>query len=239
MRSAVFLSPHLDDAVFSAGGTIAKLVGEGLRCRVVTVFTRSMPKPTGFALACQTDKGLSADADYMAIRRAEDVAACCRLGVPAADVVHLALPEAPHRGYTSAADLFAGVHADDAATTAAVREAASPYLTADRVYLPAGLGNHVDHLHVIAACRDAATAYWLDTPYVLRCEVEAGEVVAIAATLPAKLEACAAYATQLSFQFGGEAKMRATLQSLAGEPAVERVRARPVPARTSRNEARP
>ena len=47
----------------------------GWRVVLLTVFTRSVPNPAGFALRCQTDKGLPATADYMALRRAEDAAA--------------------------------------------------------------------------------------------------------------------------------------------------------------------
>ena len=79
MPSALALSPHLDDAAFSCGGTLAALAAEGWEVVVATLFTASVEAPTGFALACQTDKGLPADADYMAIRRAEDAEACRRL----------------------------------------------------------------------------------------------------------------------------------------------------------------
>ena len=104
------LSPHLDDAAFSAGGTLARLARAGHAVTVATVFTESVSRPAGFALRCQTDKGLAPDADYMAIRRAEDLAACARLG---AEALHLDLPEAPHRGYDSPEALFAGVHSAD------------------------------------------------------------------------------------------------------------------------------
>ena len=242
MSQALFLSPHLDDAVFSAGGTIARLLDEDWQCHLVTVFTRSVPDPQGFALACQTDKGLPPTADYMAIRRAEDFAAADALGLRRDDVHHLDLPEAPHRGYTNAADLFAGVHDDDAATADEVLERVAAHARdADRVYLPLGLGNHVDHLHVIAAAerlvRPEKLRRWHDTPYVLRCEpaqLTRGEAVDITDTLGRKLDACAAYATQLGFQFGGEAKMRDTLTALARDAAdgtnfdfVERFDAKP------------
>ena len=223
MPVAMFLSPHLDDAAFSAGGTLARLVDEGWRCVLATVFTRSVPSPSGFALACQTNKGLPPDADYLAIRRAEDHAAAAVLGVAAGDVLHLDLPEAPHRGYSSAADLFAGVHEDDAATTDDVAALVRPLaVDAERVYLPLGHGNHVDHLHVIRAaestCDPASLWRWHDTPYVLRMDPAArtaGEAVDVSATLGRKLDACAAYATQLGFQFGGEAEMRRILTGLA------------------------
>ena len=100
VRTALFLSPHLDDAVFSCGGTIALLPRAGWRVIVATVFTRSVLNPPGFAPACQLDKGLTPDVDYMALRRDEDAAACARLG---AEVRWLDALEAPHRGYGSAA----------------------------------------------------------------------------------------------------------------------------------------
>ena len=134
------VSPHLDDAVFSAGATLAALADAGHEVTVVTCFTRSVPDPTGFALACQLDKGLAPDVDYMALRRAENAAAMAVLG---ATPVDLALPEAPHRGYTSAPDLFAGVHPDDDVW----REVADllAALSADLWLAPQALGDHVDH----------------------------------------------------------------------------------------------
>ena len=92
------VSPHLDDAAFSAGALLAGLAARGARVRVVTVFTAGAPNPRDFALACQTDKGLSPNVDYMALRRAEDETAMAALG---AQAVHLGLAEAPHRGYDS------------------------------------------------------------------------------------------------------------------------------------------
>ena len=229
MPTAVFLSPHLDDAAFSAGGTLARLVAEGWAVTLATVFTRSVPDPSGFALACQTDKGLPPGVDYMALRRAEDGAAADHLGVPAGHVLHLDLPEAPHRGYGSAADLFAGVRPDDAGVADDVADVILPWAGADRVYYPLGLGDHVDHLHVIAAAerltRPGQRWQWLDTPYVLReppAVRRRGTPEPIAGHLAAKLDACAAYATQLGFQFGGEPTMRAMLAALAGDPPAER-----------------
>ncbi|WP_207955961.1 PIG-L deacetylase family protein [Rubrobacter marinus] len=78
--TALFVSPHLDDVAFSCGGALALLAREGWRTVLATVFTRSVPDPTGFALACQTDKGLPPEVDYMALRREEDREAARRLG---------------------------------------------------------------------------------------------------------------------------------------------------------------
>lgn len=220
---AVYLSPHLDDAVFSAGLDMHARVAAGERVALVTVFTASVPDPAGFALACQTDKGLPPEADYMSIRRAEDHAAAARLGLEPEQVFHLPLPEAPHRGYTDAADLFGGVHADDAGTPDRVAEALRLFADAGRWMLPLGLGHHVDHLQVIEAVRRTAAPppceAWFDTPYHLKPDVTAPppdrKVKPNPAAVAAKLDACAAYSTQLPFQFGGERAMRQTLAGVA------------------------
>jgi LmbE family N-acetylglucosaminyl deacetylase len=106
----VAISPHLDDAAFSVGGLLAAQARAGDRVTIVTCFTGNVPKPEGFALACQLDKGLGPEVDYMALRRAEDQVACAVIGAAA---VHLPLLEAPHRGYASAPELFAARRDDD------------------------------------------------------------------------------------------------------------------------------
>jgi LmbE family N-acetylglucosaminyl deacetylase len=225
MKRAVAVSPHLDDAVFSCGATLAGLAAGGWHVTLVTVFTASVAHPIGFALRCQTDKGLAADVDYMALRRDEDRAAAEVLGL--ADVVHLPLAEAPHRGYDSAAALFAGVRPDDRAP-AQIAAALGPVLDAaqpDRVLAPRGIGGHVDHLAVLSALRwldhPAPVVRWRDTPYALREPVspplpdERG--IPVGPLLARKLDACAAYVTQLGFQFGGEEAMRGALAAFADD----------------------
>jgi LmbE family N-acetylglucosaminyl deacetylase len=221
----VAVSPHLDDAVFSAGGTIASLVGEGWQVTVVTCFTASVPDPSPFALSTQLDKGLAADVDYMALRRAEDAAACAVLGaVPE----HLPLPEAPHRGYTSAADLFAGVHPDDAVARPLAGLLTPRLRGADLVLAPQALGDHADHrvvADVVAALAGDAW-WWRDAPYHWRrpdavpwTAVPDGRehAVDITAHLTAKTTAARCYTTQLGFQFGGAAAVGPALAAAGPE----------------------
>ena len=210
------VSPHLDDAAFSVGAALAAFVDAGHDVTVLTCFTASVPGPTGFALACQTDKGLGPDVDYMALRRAEDAAAQAVLGTTA---THLPLLEAPHRGYDDAPALFAGMRADDLVWQD-LAEALRPY-AADLWLAPQGLGAHVDHLQVVRAVAslDRPTAWWRDAPYVLRQpdaqpspDLPGGLVPrALPGEVDRRADACAAYVSQLGFQFGGEAPMRAAL----------------------------
>ena len=225
------LSPHLDDAVFSAGGALSARADAGWRVLVATLFTGNVAEPQDFALACQLDKGLDPKIDYMALRRAEDAAACSTLGLHA---IHLPLLEAPHRGYESAAELFDPPLADDPACEAlahtldALLDAHAP----DELWAPRALGGHVDHVLVHRAVRAAAPAarlrWWTDWPYADRAtaaDPEAQTVAGLAWQDEAlscharkrKADACAAYASQLGFQFGGEAAMRARVSAMAVE----------------------
>ena len=221
MPTALAISPHLDDAVFSAGGTLARLARGGWRVIVSTVFTASVPDPQGFALACQLDKGLSADVDYMALRRDEDAAACARLG---AEARWLPFAEAPHRGYGSAQALFTGLHPEDgivARLVPALRDLIDG-VAPDSVFAPQAVGAHVDHVAVVKALegRGKPVRWWTDYPYAVRptprpspaaSRFESFDDEKIALDddeLGAKLDALAAYRSQLGFQFGGLAAAR-------------------------------
>ncbi len=236
-QRALALSPHLDDAAFSCGGTLARLVRMGWEVTVATVFTRSVPSPTGFALACQLDKGLAAEVDYMALRRDEDATACAALGVRP---LWLDFAEAPHRGYADAPALFAAPRADDD-TLAPLCGALDDLVHAapDLILAPQAIGGHVDHVLVALALRLVLPAeappvlWWTDFPYAMRpgthpAQPFAEEMAAlpeksVTGDAAARLAACSAYVTQLGFQFGGSAGLAEALRT-AGP--VERLRER-------------
>lgn len=229
MPTAVFISPHLDDVAFSCGGTVMALGRAGWRTVVITAFTASVPSPQGFALACQLDKGLPAELDYLAVRRAEDEDFAARAGVAATE--WLDLPEAPHRGYDSAPALFGRyAPADDVGPALADRLRRS--LAAeqpDLVFAPQALGAHVDHRRVadaVAATSDAPAVRWYqDLPYAIRqpaarsplpsIDVLPEAPLDVTATIAAKGHAVAAYATQLGFQFDGPAAAARNLRDHA------------------------
>ncbi len=228
MQTALFISPHLDDVAFSCGGLAARLADAGWRTVLATAFTATVAPVEGFALECQLDKGLAADVDYMALRRAEDREAAGILGF--ADVRWLDLPEAPHRGYQSAAALFGDVRAED--TVAAGLTATLMHVVAqtrpDLILIPQALGNHVDHQVVVAAARHVVgperTAYYRDTPYAIRQpdavpspqvpELPA-TVVPISTAMARKVAAAQAYGSQIGFQFQGAKALDRSLRAFA------------------------
>ena len=229
-RRALLLSPHFDDVAFSCGGTAATLAACGWEVVVATAFTRSVHPASGFALACQRDKGLDDAVDYMALRQEEDAEACARLG---ARPVLLDLPEAPNRGYASAGALFAPPRADDAVAEP-LRALLAELVAAERPALllaPQGCGRHVDHLQLIAALLDLPgplppVGFYRDTPYVIRdAEARPDPRVAVLAATPvvvpldpraraARQRAIGCYRTQLGYQFGGGAAAAEAIERL-------------------------
>ena len=227
MPTALFVSPHLDDVVFSCGGLACLLADAGWRTVLVTAFTRSVAPATGFALECQLDKGLPPDVDYMALRRAEDRRAADVIGFD--ELRWLDFPEAPHRGYHSAAALFGAVGADDLVATplTAAFVALAAELRPDLVATPQGLGNHVDHQQVAAAVAGsfspANLAFYRDTPYAIRNPAASAlpgvptalATFDIAAALDRKIAAAQAYSSQIGFQFGGPQPLAVALRDFA------------------------
>ncbi len=237
MPTALALSPHLDDAAFSCGGLLASLAQAGWRVVMATLFTGSVAEPKGFALACQLDKGLGPEIDYMALRRDEDVRAAAALGI--APPVHLPFREAPHRGYGSAPELFSETRADDG-IAADLAPAVAALIAADKpdlLLVPQAIGGHVDHVQAVRALRGLdpllPILWWRDFPYTVREAAPREPLADLFAELPEatvtldpecqarKRAACAAYASQIGFQFGGVAGLDARL---ARETGTERFR---------------
>ena len=242
MPRALLLSPHLDDVAFSCAATARHLLRGGWQVQLVTVFTASVENPQGFALACQLDKGLAPDVDYMKLRRAEDDEFCRIVGIE--NTAHWPLCEAPHRGYESAPELFAGIREGDEIWKF-IAERLDAIETPDAVFAPQGLGNHADHLQVIRAVRargwDAQTFWYRDTPYAIRQptatpsallpeKLSGGFVAFDEAELEIKIAGCCVYGSQIGFQFGGadgvaaqlRAFHRAEAQAVEREPFAER-----------------
>ncbi|MGH8910462.1 MAG: PIG-L deacetylase family protein [Egibacteraceae bacterium] len=239
--TALFLSPHLDDVAFSIGATLIGLARHGWRTVLATAFTASVPNPSGFALACQTDKGLGPEVDYMALRRAEDEVFAERAGVD--ELCWLAHPEAPHRGYDSPAALFGPPRDDDDAVVAGLAADLRRLLARldpGRVFAPQAVGGHVDHRQLVRAaleaartlCRGDRVCWYRDLPYGLRDPSAAPplplpsglaeQTIDISATASAKVAACAAYRSQLGFQFNGPTGL-----AILADPPVERLLAPP------------
>ncbi|MCS6887228.1 MAG: PIG-L family deacetylase [Chloroflexus sp.] len=211
----IILSPHLDDAALSCGGSIAAAVAAGEPVLVVTICTAAPPIDAEFSPLAQhfhAEWGLPPTA-VMQTRLAEERVALAILGadglwVGALDAIYR-LPQVYHSRET----LF-GMPDPSDPLAATLRELCNhlrsrfPHAT---IYAPLGVGNHVDHqLACHAAAQMPGPVMWYeDLPYAVR----AGElerrlaqldwplrplVRAIDERMTARLAAIAAYASQLA-----------------------------------------
>nr|WP_290667057.1 PIG-L family deacetylase [Ardenticatena sp.] len=161
MPTRLFISPHLDDAILSCGGHIAQCQTERDHIIIATVFAGD-PSPLAAALpfARYQHTLWGEPVAPMPLRRAEDLAAAAALGVH--DVVHLSFADAVYRHlpdgqalYTSDDELFGDLHPADQPLITAIANSLHPLASeADVIYVPLGLGHHVDHqLVALAAAR--------------------------------------------------------------------------------------
>ncbi|MEO8704991.1 MAG: PIG-L family deacetylase [Kofleriaceae bacterium] len=141
--TTVIVSPHLDDAALSLGGSIARWTAAGERVVIATVYTTGPPLE-------ELAPEMHAFADY-ATRTAEDAAACRLLG---AESLHLGHVERAFRQPFLAQWSF--FHTPARSGFEPIDLAAIAALDPDRIVLPLGIGNHVDHVAVLVAAWDWA-----------------------------------------------------------------------------------
>jgi LmbE family N-acetylglucosaminyl deacetylase len=242
---AVYVSPHFDDIALSCGGWAAAAAADGRPGLGVTVFAGPPPGPLhAYARRLQTRWGEPDAAAGNRLRRDEDAAALARLGL---EPVWLPFPDAVYRPvpYDSHAAIFGKVAASEWTTLlpailAALRETLAARGVAPPVplYVPLGVGHHVDHQLTHAAglaLREAGWPVWVyvDYPYAAQPGVVAAEVARLAAavaparpvpavrditaTLPAKIAAITAYASQMSSLFPSLAAVPAAVHAYAAE----------------------
>jgi len=242
MPSAIYLSPHLDDAVLSCGGQIAQMVHAEQVVHVVTVFAGDVPADAAaspFVQELHARWGLGPNPSVG--RRAEDRAA---LGILGARATHLPFPDCVYRLGRMGAPLYPARDAifgtvakvemlliDE--VVRALKRLRVPHDA--RVILPLTAGHHVDHQIVRAAgeqwCKmqDAAcrvqVAYYEDYPYAeqpdevtaaLNQDTFESELVELDEdALAAKVAAIARYRSQISSFFADEAEMTARVRTYA------------------------
>ncbi len=240
-RTYIYLSPHLDDAVLSCGGTIYTQAAAGGHVAVATFFTASPADETATPFSRELKLRWGNVTDSVAMRRAEDLAAVAGLG---ADAVHLDFLDCIYRQnpatgapyYVTRDDIFGDVHPAEAGWPplglAALR-AAVDLVPEAVIYAPLTVGHHVDHILVQQVARTLQSAgydvrYYTDYPYardtagiaeaLARCGHPSARPQSVAfgeAAMEAKIAAVGCYASQLSTFWPDEPTMRAALQQFA------------------------
>jgi len=146
----VFLSPHLDDAIYSCGAHIAQLTHP---VTILTVMAGDPPDPLpDTPLVHELHTRWEAGDNPVAFRRREDRNAANALASSAQIHTHyLPIPDCVYRMHNGVGlypigddDLFGLVHPDDPAK-AALATTDLPDADKKTLYAPLGVGNHVDH----------------------------------------------------------------------------------------------
>lgn len=241
---AIYLSPHLDDVALSCGGQIFLQTQRGQRVLVVTI-AAGEPQTnirSTFAEFLHHNWGFSAS-EAVAMRRAEDDAACAHLG---AEAMHWHLPDAIYRLhpqsdaplYTSDEDIFGPVHCSEDGLVDDIARFLTSLPAATRVVAPLAIGNHVDHQLVHAAAArvwQTDLLYYEDYPYVQRHPQELARRTQPAsawrsyliplthAALSARLAATRAYTSQLSSLFNDDADLEASIRAQVAQTGGERL----------------
>lgn len=146
----LFLSPHLDDAVLSCGGFIHHLTAQGHAVTILTIMAGDPPQHLPDTPIVQ-DLHSRWKVGYhpAAARRKEDIDAAQRLSakaihLPIGDCVYRTLDDndQPTTLYPSEESLFGEVNPDDPAFSQLNALQLPPF---EALYIPLGVGHHVDH----------------------------------------------------------------------------------------------
>ncbi len=153
----LYLSPHLDDAILSAGGLIHTQALAGHRVVIASFCTADNPPemPLTPLAACVHEKWGSPQRPFET-RRTEDVSACNKVG---AEWRHLGLPDAIYRCgvlepscYETFESLFGEVPSWDASLQELIATKIQNLvaeLEPTTIWGPLGIGNNVDHRQLL------------------------------------------------------------------------------------------
>lgn len=229
----IYISPHLDDVVLSCGGQIFQQAQTGTSVLVVTVaagFPQSDVR-SDFAEFLHHNWGLTAE-EAVTARRAEDVAACRRVGAQylhgsVLDAIYRLHPQTKDPLYTSNKEIFAEFDPAEADLVRTVASWLRELPPARCIVVPLGVGNHVDHQLTRQAAErvwGASLLYYEDYPYVQRqpqsllrhlwpgAKWHPRLIPLSDAALSARMEAVAEYGSQIGVLFNDEATMEALLR---------------------------
>ena len=241
---AIYLSPHLDDVVLSCGGQIFQATAvQGQSILIVTITAGDPPHSAISDFAQGQHQSWELLSEATAQRRAEDAAACRLIG---ADYVHWQVPDCIYRHnpetsiafYNSDPDIFGAVNSAEYSLIDELAARLSDLPPHGHVFAPLTIGNHVDHqLTRLAAekCFGDKLVYYEEYPYAQRLGGVTSvipaddlhwqaEIIPLSeVALQTKIEAVAAYPSQMANLFNGRSNMIHLLTSYTQAIGGERI----------------
>ena len=168
----IYLSPHLDDAVLSAGGLIYDQTQAGIPVEIWTLMCGFAPEEavSPFAQALHNLWGFSSAKETTEMRRKEDERAATILG---ASTAHFDFLDCIYRRGSSGewlySEVFVPPHPEDAALPSQIAGAIANRLELEDVLVcQLSVGSHVDHVLVRQAAEllGRPLLYDIDVPYI-------------------------------------------------------------------------
>lgn len=241
-KTHVFISPHFDDGIFSCGGTAHRLTAAGHAVTIMTImgglYQGELPDTP---ILADLHRRWSAGDSPLRSRQIEDENASNSIGV---DFMHVPLPDCVYRIagdlalYPSEESLFGEVHPADYAPRLLKGIQIPELETAARIYLPLGVGHHVDHQIArewgMSQARDipdrAALRFYAEFPYLNADDATESALQAFGLPLEpadarlsesdirAKINAIACYESQISTFWSSLAAMEADVRRAFTDP---------------------
>jgi LmbE family N-acetylglucosaminyl deacetylase len=183
-----YISPHLDDAVFSCGGLIWEQTKQGKQVSIWTIFAGDPPEGPLSDFAEILQIRWQGGRDAISRRRQEDNLACMQIG---ASCRHFPFPDCIYRWihrlpddleveqnmnplgkteffYPSHESLFGPIHSEEVGLAEPLSQLLAKLLPEEtELVCPLALGNHVDHQLTRAAVEklERRTWFYADYPY--------------------------------------------------------------------------
>lgn len=238
----VFISPHFDDGIFSCGGTARQLTAAGHAVTIMTImgglYQGELPNTP---ILADLHRRWSAGDSPLRSRQIEDENASTSISV---EFMHVPLPDCVYRLasdlalYPSEESLFGEIHPADYAPRL-LKGIQIPELdSAARVYLPLGVGHHVDHQIArewgMTQVRDipkrSALRFYAEFPYLnadratelalqeFGLPLEPADVTLSESDIRAKIKAIACYESQISTFWTSREAMEANVRRAFTDP---------------------
>ena len=146
----IYLSPHLDDVVYSCGGLIWEQVQSGVQVEIWTICAGDVLSPLSpYAQSLHTRWQTGPEAVF--VRRAEDLEACQKLGVLAKhfdipDCIYRYMPQSGEPVVSSDNGLFSPLKTEESYLVEKLAgQLESGLLPQTKVVCPLTVGGHMDH----------------------------------------------------------------------------------------------
>lgn len=228
----IYISPHLDDAVLSAGGYLYEQAQDGISVEIWTIVC-GYPPPgelTPFAQLLHQEWKTGTPEETVHHRRIEDKKAARIVG---AKSVHFDVPDCIYRrgpdGEPLYQDIYVQPHDTEAGLVDQIAESIKTRLdSGDQIICQLGVGGHVDHVIVRGAVEklNRPLKYTADVPYLFKQPETLAPLVTemdeflfpiTEAGMEAWIEAVRAHASQLSTLFESETEMESEIRAYYDE----------------------